>query len=255
MKFTLVPVLLVLILCSQLTLQGQAPKFLPKNAHKMTGEELKGLKISPTLPSYTEEGQKLDQLMMRRMSSSPEVGMDLYGDKDGNIVAIVFRAATERERAFKMKRLTARAGPGEWKDKELPEVKMINMDWEKLRISDFKGSVVALNFWFIGCKPCIMEMPELNRLVDKYKNEDVKFIAIGLDSRNKLIPFLQGTKFNYDVVPDARKVAKTFEISGYPTHLIIDKKGKVQFFQRGYNGSLSMMMDKKIEELLKEESK
>jgi peroxiredoxin len=241
----------IAFICLSFQLQAQKLKFLPKNSHKMKGEELRGKRISPTLPSFTEEGTKLDQLMTMRMMGSPEVGMDFYGDKDGNIVAILFRDATEREKEAKLAAIMARVDNGEWEDKELPDFKAINMDWDKFKLSDFKGSVVALNFWFIGCKPCIMEMPELNQLVAKYKGENVKFIAVALDSRDKLEPFLQRMKFDYDIVPDARNIAKKYDVTGYPTHFIIDQEGKVQFFQTGYNGALSTIMDKKIKGLLK----
>jgi thiol-disulfide isomerase/thioredoxin len=151
-------------------------------------------------------------------------------------VALLFREATKREKKAKLAALMARVDNSEWEDKGFP---------------DFKGSVVALNFWFIGCKPCIMEMPELNQLVVKYKEENVKFIAVALDSRDKLVPFLQRMKFDYDIVPDARNLAKKYDVTGYPTHFIIDQKGKVQFYQKGYNGALSIIMDKKSDGLLK----
>jgi peroxiredoxin len=248
----LLKILLVTILiCAAIQLHAQVPEFLRKNSHKMEGEEFRGKIINANMPSFTEEGTKLDQLMTMRMMGSPEVGMDFYGDKDGNIVAILFREATKREQKAKLAALMARVDNGVWEDKEFPDFKAINMDWDKFNLSDFKGSVVALNFWFIGCKPCIMEMPELNQLVAKYKGQDVKFIAVALDSRDKLVPFLQRMEFDYDVVPDARKIAKKYDVAGYPTHFIIDQNGKVQFFQTGYNGALSTIMDKKIEGLLK----
>jgi len=241
----------IFFICLAIQLQAQNLKFLPKNSHKMKREELRGKRLSPTLPAYMEDGQKLDQFMTMRMSGSPEMGMDFYGDKEGNIVAILFREATEREKKVKLEALMARVDNGVWEDKELPDFSAINMDWDKFNLSDFKGSVVALNFWFIGCKPCIIEIPELNQMVKKYEGQDVKFIAVALDSRAKLVPFLQRMQFDYDIVPEARNIAKKYGVTGYPTHFIIDQKGKVQFFQTGFNGGLSAIMDNKIAGLLK----
>ena len=88
-------------------------------------------------------------------------------------------------------------------------------------------------------------------MVKKYEGQDVKFIAVALDSRAKLVPFLQRMQFDYDIVPEARNIAKKYGVTGYPTHFIIDQKGKVQFFQTGFNGGLSAIMDNKIAGLLK----
>jgi thiol-disulfide isomerase/thioredoxin len=106
-----------------------------------------------------------------------------------------------------------------------------------------KGTVVVLNFWFIGCKPCQVEIPELNELVEKYKGQNEKFIAFALDDGAALKRFLTRKKFNYDIVAAARNVAATYKLEGYPPHFLIDKEGKAQFFQSGYNGALSTIID------------
>jgi thiol-disulfide isomerase/thioredoxin len=62
---------------------------------------------------------------------------------------------------------------------EAPEFDVVAVDGKRLKLSALKGKVVVLNFWFIGCAPCIAELPALNKLVDEYKGEDVVFIAFG----------------------------------------------------------------------------
>ena len=250
MKKTASLLLVLLLFLGTVSLQAQEYKFLPKKSHKLTPEELKGVRISPTIPSYTIEGIKLDQMQTMKMMSSPAMSMEFYGDKAGDIVAIVFKEASKEQMEAKLYAMSQGMGEGEWFGEAAPEFIALDMDLEKFKLSDHKGSVVALNFWFIGCKPCIMEMPELNDLVAKYKDHNIKFIAVALDDRNKLIPFLQRTEFDYNVFPEARSVSSIFNVSGYPTHILIDQDGVVQFSQTGYNGALSAVLDSKIEALL-----
>jgi len=56
------------------------------------------------------------------------------------------------------------------------------------------------NFWFIACKPCIAEIPELNEIHDKYKNnKDVVFASITFDKKDKVEKFLKNTPIKYAV--------------------------------------------------------
>jgi len=92
-----------------------------------------------------------------------------------------------------------------------------------------KNKIVVLKFWFIGCAPCVAEMPELNNLVTRYKNrDDVVFVSLAFDERKKLENFLKKKKFDYAVVPEKEDyLTKDLNVRSYPTHLIINKQGKV----------------------------
>jgi len=54
---------------------------------------------------------------------------------------------------------------------------------------ELKGKVVVLNFWFIGCAPCRIEIPGLNEMVKHYDKEEVVFIAFALDGKEELKKF------------------------------------------------------------------
>jgi thiol-disulfide isomerase/thioredoxin len=67
---------------------------------------------------------------------------------------------------------------------------------ENLTLKKMKGKVFVINFWFIGCPPCCKEIPELNTLVDHYKdNKDVVFIAICLDQADAIGSFIKVIPF------------------------------------------------------------
>lgn len=93
-----------------------------------------------------------------------------------------------------------------------------------------KGKTVILKTWFIGCAPCIAEMPDLNELVSTYKNrEDVVFISLALDKEEALQKFLNKTQFDYAVVAEQKDfINDALGEYSYPTHFIIDKNGIIR---------------------------
>ena len=93
-----------------------------------------------------------------------------------------------------------------------------------------KGKTVVLKCWFIACAPCVAEFPQLNELVAKYKNrDDIVFVSLAFDSKEKLEPFLLKKPFRYAVVPDQKQfMFSDLDIKSYPTHIIIDKNGIIR---------------------------
>ena len=124
--------------------------------------------------------------------------------------------------------------PAGSKEKEpAPDFDVITLEEETLKLSVLKGKVVVLNFWYIGCAPCRVEMPGLNTLTDEFKDEDVVFIAFALDNAEALENFLKEKEFIYQIVPDASKIAALYGVKVYPTHVLINKKGEIEFMLTG----------------------
>lgn len=107
------------------------------------------------------------------------------------------------------------------------------IDGEKIQLSKLKGKVVVLNFWFKNCKPCLMEIPELHKLTEKYAKQEVVFIALSTDSEEIVKNYLVENKFSYKHIANARSIAKNWGIKGYPTNIVIDKQGDVSFRKTG----------------------
>lgn len=127
-----------------------------------------------------------------------------------------------------------------------------DINGNKLSLKELRGKVVVLNFWFIGCPACMQEIPELNEVSAKYKdNPNVVFIAVALDFKSDIKKFLATTPFNYQVVNEGGIYAKEYGIALYPTNLILDKEGKVALHWVGYAPSAPYWMKKTIDENLK----
>jgi thiol-disulfide isomerase/thioredoxin len=127
-----------------------------------------------------------------------------------------------------------------------------DMNGKKIKLKDLRGKVVMLNFWFIGCPPCRAEIPELNKLVELYKdNPNVVFLAVALDARWDIRDFLKTTPFNFDIIDDGRFIANIYKIHLYPTSVILGKEGKVAFHTVSFAANSPYWMKKTINEALK----
>lgn len=117
----------------------------------------------------------------------------------------------------------------EMKGKPLTGFNYTDLNGKTYDAETTKNKIVVLKFWFIGCAPCIAEMPELNNLVTRYKNRsDIVFVSLAFDEKKKLEAFLKKKKFDYAVIPDQENyLTKDLNVRSYPTHLIINKQGKV----------------------------
>jgi thiol-disulfide isomerase/thioredoxin len=102
-----------------------------------------------------------------------------------------------------------------------------DLDGKSYDLAALRGKVVVLNFWFINCGPCRMEMPGLNKLVTEFAGKDVVFLSFALDEDKDLREFLKKTSFTYAVAPKAWEMSEKYGVSSYPTHVIINRKGMV----------------------------
>jgi thiol-disulfide isomerase/thioredoxin len=108
-----------------------------------------------------------------------------------------------------------------------PAFTVTALDGVEYTLDQLAGKVVVLNFWFIGCAPCRVEIPGLNQLVADYADRDVVFIAFALDEADALKSFLTKEPFDYAIAPTAGDVATTYSVSSFPTHVLIDRKGRL----------------------------
>ena len=121
----------------------------------------------------------------------------------------------------------------EWKNcvlgKQVPDFRATTISGDMIEMNKLTGKVVVMNFWSINCRPCIAEMPGMNKLVKEYKKKNVAFLAITWETVNRVKKdFLSRYKFDCVIVTDALHIIDEIAASGYPTTYIIDKKGVIQ---------------------------
>jgi len=131
-----------------------------------------------------------------------------------------------------------------------PNIKETSMKNKLIDSKKLLGTIIVYNFWFTTCAPCKAEIPKLNQLREKYKDKNIQFVAIGLDPAYKINEFTQKTPLNYDIIAEGRWIAEKFDISSYPTNLIVDGKGIIQFYEVGYKSDILERMSYEIEKNL-----
>ena len=135
--------------------------------------------------------------------------------------------------------------------KKLKNIEFKNNFNEIIKLNDYRGKLVILNFWATWCVPCREEMPHLDTLqsIDKLENLKIFPINVGKEKIEKLEKFFLELKIkNLDIYfDDSVKLANLFSLRGIPTSVIINKNGEE--FAR-IMGSLNFT-DKKFVEWLK----
>ncbi len=207
---------------------AQNYSFISKNLHKMTDEEMMNnqTQLTADIPLYDVEGNTIEPSQINDIMNSGNFFPVVYGDKNHVPKAIIFRKSTKEEKESFMQAMrnrdpNANFTPGQ----KAADFIAYDIDGKKIDLKSLKGKVVVLNFWFTSCPPCVAEMPELNKLVDKYK--DVTFIGITFDKKEKVKKFLKSHDFKYQLVSDNEGVINDYKVIGFPTHFLIDKDGKI----------------------------
>ncbi len=135
-----------------------------------------------------------------------------------------------------------------------PDFTLKSRSGENVRLSDFRGQVVLLNFWASWCGPCRQEMPILNSIQKKYKALGFTVLGINVDAKSKkAINYLKDTPVNFPVLYDpTSKVSELYNVSAMPSTAIIDKDGNVRFIHAGYKSGDEQKYKDKIKALVRE---
>jgi peroxiredoxin len=95
-------------------------------------------------------------------------------------------------------------------------------------LQDLRGKVVLVNFWATWCPPCRKEMPDLDALYNKFKDQGFVVLAISDEEAAKVAPFIAERKISYPVLLDpGRKVNDAFIVEGIPKSFVYDRSGKM----------------------------
>lgn len=134
--------------------------------------------------------------------------------------------------------------------KALPAFQFEDITGHKYNSTNTKGKILVLKCWFIRCVACVKEFPELNQLVDSYKNrKDILFVSLASDNKSDLTDFLEMHPFKYAVVPNQQEFMNDkLGIDTYPTHIIVGKDGKIIKAVDNYNDLAPALKKEALEE-------
>jgi len=192
---------------------------------------------------YTTDGKNIITVDEAKKKLSKQVvkmtkilGKQLYGSitieetktkKDSIISKISFAISDKKKDNL------INSGPlSEFKNKEFPKFDLKTLTGKNFNSELLKGKPTMINFWFTKCPPCIDEMPILNKLAKKYKNE-FNFIAITYEKNEDVKEFLKKHPFKFKHLVNAEKLTDFLGMKAYPKNLFLDKNGVLKYVKGG----------------------
>ena len=109
-----------------------------------------------------------------------------------------------------------------------PDFTFPGIDGTEVSLSDFKGKVVLVNIWATWCKPCVDEMPSMEKLYRKFKGQNFEILAVSIDEagRDTVAPFMNKYKLTFPALIDSKGTIKSlYGATGVPESFIVDKNG------------------------------
>lgn len=123
-----------------------------------------------------------------------------------------------------------------------------------ISLAEFRGEVVYLTFWASWCTPCRTEMPHLSGLWQQYREQGLQIIGINVDEDPEAArQFAREYGLEFPLVMDTdRAVSKLYRVAGYPSHYVLDRRGKVRFSALGFTDTDAQAVTQEVQTLLAE---
>ena len=135
--------------------------------------------------------------------------------------------------------------------KPAPDFELTLTDGTKVRLSDYRGHPVWINFWASWCPPCRAENPDIESVYNAHKDGDGLVLlaaAIG-EGHDAVAGYMQRADLHYPVGTDSdTQIAADYRVLGIPTHVFIDKEGIVRDIRVGAMSKKTM--EKKVSAII-----
>ena len=135
-----------------------------------------------------------------------------------------------------------------------PDFALKSSSGENLRLSEYRGDVVMVNFWATWCGPCRQEMPLLDELYTRYQRVGFSLLGVNIDDNSsKAMNMVAELGVSFPVLFDVRKeVSKLYEVDAMPVTVLIDREGTVRYVHQGYKPGYEDKYLEQIRSLLRE---
>jgi thiol-disulfide isomerase/thioredoxin len=114
--------------------------------------------------------------------------------------------------------------------KAAPEFTLKDADGKMVKLSDYKGKVVLLNFWATWCGPCKIEIPWFKEFETNYKNKGFAVLGVAMDDEGweAVRPYLEQQRVNYRVLMGTEPVGALYGgVESLPTTFLVDREGRI----------------------------
>ena len=136
--------------------------------------------------------------------------------------------------------------------KAAPNFTLDDSQGRPIKLSEFQGKVVVLDFWATWCHGCMTEIPWFMEFQDKYKRDGLVVIGVAMDDDGwkSVKPFVVERKINYRIVVGNQDLEKSYSVETPPVTLLIDREGKIAEVHAGMMEKEAF--EREIQNLLRE---
>ncbi len=118
--------------------------------------------------------------------------------------------------------------PGLLVGSTVPDFSLTGLDGKQVKLSQFRGRPVMLDFWATWCGPCVAELPHTQKVFEASKGSDLQVLAISDETNEVVSSFLKEKKYTFPTALDTKKeAADAYKATVIPTFVVIDANGKV----------------------------
>jgi peroxiredoxin len=135
-----------------------------------------------------------------------------------------------------------------------PDFALKSSSGANLRLSEYRGDVVMINFWATWCGPCRQEMPLLDELYARYQRVGFNLLGVNIDDDSRrAMKMIDELGVSFPVLFDAQKeVSKLYEVEAMPVTVLVDREGRVRHVHHGYKPGYEEKYLDQIRSLLRE---
>lgn len=137
---------------------------------------------------------------------------------------------------------------------EAPDFVLKSLSGENIRLSEFRGQVVMINFWASWAGPSRMEMPRLEKIAATYRSSGFVLLGVNMDDTEaSATNFANAYGITYPLLLDLRKeVVREYAVETVPVTVLVDRGGSVRFVHKDYRVGAEQTYVSEIRALLKE---
>ena len=134
---------------------------------------------------------------------------------------------------------TLQPGTGETPEAQggppVPDFDLPDLDGGRIRLTDYAGKVVVVDFWATWCAPCRLQAKILDELYSEVQGPSIEFLAVSLGEPEDLVrQFVEKSPFPYPVAVDSEEVLGiSLQIYALPTVMVIDAAGRIAYLRPG----------------------
>jgi peroxiredoxin len=135
-----------------------------------------------------------------------------------------------------------------------PDFALRSTTGQNLRLSEYRGDVVMINFWATWCGPCRQEMPLLDELYGRYQRVGFNLLGVNIDDdSSRALRMVEELGIHFPVLFDERKeVSRLYNVEAMPATFLVDREGNVRHVHHGYKPGYEEKYLDQIRALLRE---